>query len=232
MRKSFLFVFAFMAATTLCARAAQSDSMDCGEFDKPITTHDYTSAPSDTLQPHHLEFARPFAPSGRLKLHICRADLRVNVRPDTREIKLTVNLNTQSGSYTVANYVQTFRIQPDNGVIQLKFPKAAHATVTVTLPMGLNSDNEINLGYGDLDFNATGSSGHREINLGMGHMQLVLNKDKSYSKMEVNVGLGTLHDHRPGGSDGHFTTTKEYAGTGAGSLEINVGMGSLDIRNE
>ena len=85
---------------------------------------------------------------------------------------------------------------------------------------------------GDLDFNAAGSAGHREINVGMGHMQLLLDKDKSYSKLEVNVGLGTLHDHRPGGSDGHFTVTKEYPGTGAGSLQINVGMGSLDIRND
>jgi hypothetical protein len=229
-RKSFLFVFAFMAATTLCARAAQNDShdsMDCGEFDKPITTHEYTSSPSDILQPHHLQLTRPFAP----KLNICRADLRVNIQPNAKEIKLTVNLNTQSTNYTIANYIQTIHVQPDKGVIQLKFSKDAHASITVTLPMGLNSNNEINLGYGDLDFNATGSAGHREFNVGMGHMNLLLDKDKSYAKMAVNVGLGTLHDHRPGGSDGHFTTTKEYAGTGAGTLEINVGMGSLDIRN-
>ncbi|NYF52789.1 hypothetical protein [Tunturiibacter gelidoferens] len=232
MPKSFLFVFAFMAATTLCARAAQNDSMDCGEFDKPITTHDYTSAPSDILQPHHLEVARSFAPDGKLKLHICRADLRLNIQPDAKEIKLTITLNTQSGSYTIANYIQTLRVLPDKGVINLNFPKAAHATVTITLPMGLNSDNEINLGYGDLNFNAAGSAGHRQFNVGMGHMNLLLDKDKSYSKLEVNVGLGTLHDHRPGGSDGHFTTTKNYSGSGAGALEINVGMGSLDIRNE
>jgi len=93
-------------------------------------------------------------------------------------------------------------------------------------------DNEINLGDGDLNFNAAGSAGHREFNVGMGHMQLLLDKDKSYSKMEVNVGLGTFHDHRPGGTNGHFTISKEYAGTGSGSLEINVGMGSLDIRND
>jgi hypothetical protein len=221
-----------MAATTLCARAAQNDSMDCGENDKPLTTHDYTSSPGDILQPHHLELTRPFAPSGTLKLHICRADLRLKIQPDSKEIKLTVFLNSQANSHSITESIQTIRVQPDKGVINLNFPKEAHATVTVTLPMGLNSDNEINLGYGDLDFDATGSAGHREFNVGMGHMNLLLDKDKSYAKMEVNVGLGTLHDHRPGGSDGHFTTTKNYAGTGAGTLEINVGMGSLDIRND
>jgi hypothetical protein len=244
MSKSFWYALLLITATALTAHAVrvealtkyqaepQSDSMDCGEYDKPVTTHDYTSAPGDILQPHHLELTRPFAPSAKLKLHICRADLRMNIQPDAKEIKLTIALTPQSGSYTVADYIQTLRVQPDNGVIQLKFPKAAHATVTVTMPMGLNSDNEINLGDGDLNFDAAGSAGHREFNVGMGHMQLLLDKDKSYSKMEVNVGLGTLHDHRPGGTNGHFTISKEYAGTGSGSLEINVGMGSLDIRND
>jgi hypothetical protein len=244
MRKSFWYALTLALATTLPAHAVkviaqtksqpepQFESMDCGEFDKPITTHDYTSVSGDILQPHHLELTRPFATSGKLKLHICRADLKVNIQPDAKEMKLTVVLNSQSGSYAVADYIQTLHVQPDNGVIQLKFPKAAQASVTITMPMGRNSENEINLGYGDLDFNAAGSAGHREINVGMGHMQLLLDKDKSYSKLEVNVGLGTLHDHRPGGSNGHFTVSKEYAGTGSGSLEINVGMGSLDIRND
>jgi hypothetical protein len=211
---------------------SQSDSMDCGEFDKPLTTHNYTAAAADILQPHHLELTRPFAASATLKLHICRADLRLNIQPDSSQIKLTVQLNSESGSDKVADSIQTIRIQPEKGVINLNFPKSAHATVTVTLPMGLNSDNEINLGYGDLDFKAAGSAGHREFNVGMGHMNLLLDKDQSYSKLKVNVGLGTLHDHRPGGADGHFTVTKVYPGTGAGSLEINVGMGSLDIRND
>jgi hypothetical protein len=242
LRKSLCYALIF--AATLTAHAArpdqksqpdstsQSDSMDCGEFDKPLTTHNYTADPADFLQPHHLELTRPFAASATLKLHICRADLRVNIQPDSSQIKLTVLLNSDSGSYKVADSIQTIRIQPDKGVINLNFPKAAHATVTVTLPMGLNSDNEINLGYGDLNFNAAGSAGHREFNVGMGQMQLLLDKDKSYSTLKVNVGLGTVHDHRPGGADGHFTVTKVYPGTGAGSLEINVGMGTLDIRND
>jgi hypothetical protein len=243
-RKSLCYNLALILAATITAHAAQpnsnsqtdsksqSESMDCGDNDKPITTHDYTSAPGDILQPHRLELTRPFDASAKLKLHICRANLRINIEPDAKQIKLIVVLNSESDSYTVANYIQTIRVQPDKGVIQLKFPKAAEASVTVTMPMGQNSDNEINLGYGDLNFNAARSAGHREFNIGMGHMQLLLDQDKSYSKMEVNVGMGTLHDHRPGGSDGHFTFSKKYTGTGSGSLEINVGMGSLDIRND
>jgi hypothetical protein len=243
-RKSLCYALALILATTLAAHAAkpssdsqadskaQSESMDCGENDKPVTTHDYTSAPGDILQPHHLELTRPFAANAKLKLHVCRADLLVNIQPDAKEMKLTVVLSPQSGSYAVADYIQTLRVQPDKGVIQLKFPRAAHASVTITMPMGQNSSNEISLGYGDLNFNAAGSAGNREINVGMGHMQLLLDQDKSYLKMEVNVGMGTLHDHRPGGFDGHFTVSKNYSGIGSGSLDINVGMGTLDIRND
>jgi hypothetical protein len=242
LRKSLCYALIFAATLTAHAyqsaqksqsnQNSQSESMDCTDSDKPITTHDYTAAPADIVQPHHLELTRPFDTSAKLKLHICRADLRVNIQPGSSQIKLTVLLNSESGSYNIANYIKTIRIQPDKGVIQLNFPKGAHATVTVTLPMGLNSDNEINLGYGNLNFNAAGSAGHREFNVGMGQMDLLLDKDKSYAKMAVNIGLGTLHDHRPGGSDGHVNVTKVYPGTGAGSLEINVGMGTLDIRND
>jgi len=243
MRRPFWYALTLALATTLPAYAvkviaqtkSQSDarlqSMTCGDDDKPLTAHNYTSIPGDVLQPHHLELTRPFAPNGKLVLHVCNADLRVRTQPDAKEIKLTVELNS-SDSNNIANYIRTICIQPDRGTIQLKFPEQAHATVTITMPMGPTSDSEINLGKGDLNFYAAGGSGHREINVGMGHMQLLLDNNKNYSKMEVNVGMGSLHDHRPGGHDGHFVVSKEYAGTGSGSLEINVGMGSLDIRND
>jgi hypothetical protein len=155
-RKSLCYILALILASTITAHAAgpnstsqadsksqseSSESMDCGENDKPVTTHDYTSAPGDILQPHHLELTRPFEASAKLKLYVCRADLRMNIQPDAKEIKLTIVLDPQSGSYTVADYIQTFRVQPDKGVIQLKFPKSAHASVTITMPMGQNSDN-------------------------------------------------------------------------------------------
>jgi hypothetical protein len=231
-RKSSLFIFVFLATTPLLAQSTQNKSMNCGDDDPPLTTHDYASAPGDVLQPHHLEVKRPFAINGKMEVQICNANLRVRTTRDAREARLTADFENQPGSHPMTDYIHTLRIQPDSGAIRLRFPKGAHAIVTLTLPMGPDSNNEFNLGRGDLDFNAIGSAGRREINVGMGHMQLVLHDDRNYSKMEVNVGMGSLHDHRPGGHDGHFVVSKDYAGTGAGSLEINVGMGSLDIRNE
>jgi hypothetical protein len=228
MRKSthtnpILFTLLFAVAGITAAHAAprpssdsNSNSITCNSDDtSPVTTHDYASTPGDTLQPHHLELTRPFEPAGKLQVHICHADLRVTTQPDAKQIRLTIHFDTQSSRYNIADYIRTLNIQPANGIIQLKFPKDAHALVTLTMPMGPNSEDEFNLGQGDLTFDAAGGSGSREINVGMGHMQLLLDKDKNYSQMEVNVGMGSLHDHRPGGSDGHFVVSRSFQGNGS-----------------
>jgi hypothetical protein len=228
-RRSFFLGLALVTATTLMV---QAESMNCNNNNDVPTTHDYVAGTGDILQSRYLDLTRPFTGNGKLEVHICNANLRVVSRPDAQQIQLTADLASQYGSHTAADYIQTLRIQPDNGVIELKFPKDSHATVTLTLPMHPTSSNEINLGMGDLEFNAVGSAGGRQINVGMGHMSLTVDHDKNYSTMEVNVGMGSLHDHRPSGQDGHFVVNKEYQGSGSGSLEINVGMGSLDIRND
>ena len=232
MRRSFWYALMLVFASTLMARATQAQSMTCDDNDRRVTSHDYTSGPGDVLQPSHLELTRPFDASGTLEIHVCEANLHVQTERNAKEIKLTVELHPQSSRGNLTDYIQTLRIQPDNGIIQLKFPKEAHATVTLIMPMGPSSTSKFNLGKGDLDFNAIGSSGTREINVGMGHMRLLLDNEKSYSTMNVNVGMGSLHDHRPSGQDGHFVVSRDYQGHGSGSLDINVGMGSLDIRND
>jgi hypothetical protein len=41
--------------------------------------------------------------------------------------------------------------------------------------------------------------------------------------------MGSFHDHRPGGGSSHFIINRQYRGKGEGSLEVNVGAGSIDI---
>ena len=232
MRRFFRYVLILVFAGTFTTRASQAQSMTCNDDDRRVTTHDYVSNPGDVLQTDHLELTRPFDTGGTLEIQVCEANLHVRTERNAKEIKLTVELHPQSGHGNLADYIQTLRIAPNDGVIRLKFPKEAHAVVTLIMPMGPNSTSKFNLGKGDLDFNAIGGSGTREINVGMGHMRLLLDNEKSYSTMNVNVGMGSLHDHRPGGQDGHFVVSRDYQGHGSGSLDINVGMGSLDIRND
>jgi hypothetical protein len=45
MRKSFLFVLAFLAGSTLMAHATQAESMNCDDDDRPPSTHNYSGNP-------------------------------------------------------------------------------------------------------------------------------------------------------------------------------------------
>jgi len=215
-----------LALLSALASATQAHAMDCDN--DPPRAHDFSGQAGDVVQPQHLQMQRTFNGTGKLSVGICNADVRVLSRPSTTQLQVTVSIE---GSHEAADYVQRFHVQPQDGVVELKFPKQAHARVTLTLPMKRTSDFELNLGKGDLDFNATGASGERRINVGIGSMKLVLD-EQSYAAMQVNIGMGRLNDHRPGGQDGHFVISKAYQSTGSGEMQINIGMGSLDIRND
>ena len=77
------------------------------------------------------------------------------------------------------------------------------------------SSAEINLGHGDLNLNTLGAAGDREVNVGAGTINLITGGDRSYSALSLNIGMGTLHDHRPGGHNGHFVIARSDAGSGS-----------------
>jgi hypothetical protein len=224
-----LAVFA-MGGSVLRADDAKTGNMNCDG--QPVTDHQFQQQAGDVLEPSHLEIVRPFSGSGTLTVSICNAQLHVRTRPDAKELKLSVVVDGKSADKPAVDYIHILQIAPDHGVIHLNFPGDSHAVVTLTAPMSKGLESEFNLGKGDLDFDAIGSAGGRQINVGYGHAKLLVEGDKSYSGMEVNIGMGSLHDHRPGGRDGHFVVSRNYSGSGEGSLEINVGMGSLDIAQE
>ena len=226
MRVMFLAGFIVSVGLACYAAPAVAESNNCNG-DTP-TVHEYDQQPTDTVQARHLEMIRAFTGTGKLAVDICNADVRVLTRPGAQnQLELTVNLD--SGSHPARDYIRSFRVQPQDGTVKLQFPSGSHARVTITVPLEGGSDFQLNLGKGDLDFEAAGSAGSRQINVGLGSMKLLVGA-KSYSSMQVNIGLGTLHDHRPNQQNGYFVVSREYQAGGDGSIEINVGMGSLDIR--
>lgn len=218
---------ALMVIVPIRAEQKNSDNLTCDG--RPIVERQFQPQAGDEVDPRHLEFTRPFTGQGKLSVSVCDADLYVRTSPNAKEMKLMVQMSSQPGGHAAADYVHIFHVDPDDGVIHLRFAKDAHASVTLVVPMTTGSKNEFNLGRGELIFDAVGSSGQREFNVGMGHMKLLVDGDKSYSGMEVNIGMGSLHDYRQAGRGGHFVVSRNYSGSGDGSLEINVGMGSLDI---
>jgi hypothetical protein len=227
-------VFTLMVLATGTAMRAdntKTDNLSCDGEPVSVADRQYQQEAGDVLEPRHLEIARPFTGTGSLNVSVCNAQLRVRTRPDAKDLKVSVELGDKSDK-PAADYIHILRVVPDNGVIHLKFPNNSHAVVTLTVPMNKGLESQFNLGKGDLNFDAIGSAGERQINVGYGHAKLLVEGDKSYSDMQVNIGMGSLHDHRPGGHDGHFVVSKSYSGSGVGSLQVNVGMGSLDIAQE
>jgi|GEM_PF-6667115 hypothetical protein len=218
--------------TVLHARADQKPMDDANCNGRPAAEQQFHPQSGDVLGPRHLELVRPFSGNGKLTFSVCHAEVHVRSNPRATELKLTVDIGSGPNGHPAADYIHVFRVDPEHGEINLKFPKDTHAVVTLIAPMHEGSHDEFNFGMGPVNFDAVGSAGHREINVGMGHINLLLDGDKDYSSMEVNIGMGSLHDHRPGGHNGHFVVSRDYSGTGKDHMEINVGMGSMDISQE
>jgi hypothetical protein len=223
-------VLALIVLGTGMTRADQkkTDNMNCDGEPVAVADREYQQQPGDVLEPGHLDISRPFTGTGRLSVNVCNARLVVRTKPDTKEVRVSVELENKIDK-PASDYIHIFRVDPQHATLHLKFPPHSHATVTLTVPLNQGLESEFNLGRGDLNFDAIGSAGDRTINVGYGHAKLSVEGDKSYSGMQVNIGMGSLHDHRPGGHDGHFVVSRNYSGSGAGSLQVNVGMGSLDI---
>ena len=215
-----------LCGVVLCGMSvtARADTNNCGE--PPGPSH-YVAQSGDTEDAQHLAVERTFTGQGKLELNVCSGELRIE-RGHGDKLKLRIETGAQP-SMKMRAYVKTLDVAGDHATISLEFPHNLHPVVVLELPSSASLSSEINLGAGKLYFDADGIHGDREVNLGAGEANLAMLGDRGYASFEANVGLGSFHDHRPGGTSSHFIISREYQGKGEGSLEVNVGAGSIDI---
>lgn len=206
---------------------AQAENNNCGE--PPDPSH-YVAQSGDTEDAQHLAVERDFTGQGRLEFNMCSGELRIERGHGD---KLTLRIETGSApALKMRAYVKTLDVAADHVTISLEFPHKSHAVVVLELPSSTSLNSQINLGAGKLVFDADGVKGDREINLGAGDAHLGMVGDRDYASFEANVGMGSFHDHRPGGGSSHFIISRQYQGKGEGTLQVNVGAGSIDIDPE
>lgn len=220
-RRAWLWVACCLVAGAITARA---DTHSCGE--PPEQSH-YVAQSGDTEDAQHFAAARAFNGEGKLELNVCSGELHIE-RGQGDRLKLRIEVGT-APPLKMRAYVKTFDIANGNATISLEFPRRLHPVVVLELPSTSSLKSEINLGAGKVYFDAVGVKGDRELNLGAGSAHLSMSGDHDYAKFEANVGMGSFHDHRPGGASSHFIISREYHGAGEGRLEMNVGAGSIDI---
>ncbi|RZU40516.1 hypothetical protein [Edaphobacter modestus] len=68
--------------------------------------------------------------------------------------------------------------------------------------------------------------------MGVGKVTIYLRGTEEYSELQANVGMGSFHDRRPGGTSAHLGTKQVFRGKGTGQIAANVGVGSIELRPE
>jgi hypothetical protein len=205
--------------------AARAENNNCGE--PPEKSH-YVAIDADSEDAQHLVAERPFTGEGQFELNVCAGEVRVQ-RGHGDKLRLLISTEEKVPSGKMSDYVHTLDVSANHATISLQFPRRLHALVVVELPSSKALKSEINLGAGKLVFHGEQVKGDRELNVGAGQTVLMLAGDRDYAHFEANVGLGSLHDNRQGGSSAHFVVSREFSGKGTGGLEANVGAGSIDI---
>ena len=222
-RWAYLVMFTALTASA-AGTLARAESQDCGEPPGPTS---YVAQRGDTEDAQHIAMERSFAGQGKLELDMCSGELHIKQGHGDR---LTLHIETSSNpDLKMRAYVKTLDVAGDHATISLQFPHKVHPVVVLELPSTTSLKSEINLGAGKFYLDADGIKGDREVNLGAGDAYLTMADDRGYASFEANVGMGSFHDHRPGGRNSHFIISRSYQGKGDGSLEVNVGAGSIDI---
>ena len=203
---------------------ARAENNNCSE--RPDPSH-YVAQSGDVEDAQHMTVERTFTGQGRLELNMCSGELRIE-RGHGDKLKLRIETR-DTPSLKMRAYVKTLDVSADHATISLAFPHKLHPVVVLEVPSTVSLKSEINLGAGKFYFDAGGVKGDREVNLGAGEAHLTMVGDRDYANFQANVGMGSFHDHRPGGGSSHFIISRKYQGKGEGSLEVNVGAGSIDI---
>jgi hypothetical protein len=225
-QKPMVLLSCLLAVGLLLAEAAfaeEHDSMNC-----PGTlpaTH-ATPADGDQNSVSHLQLSRKIEAGAEFDLDVCAADVIVTGSSDGM-FRVTVDIGRPSPEHTAIDYLQTLDVMPHDVKLRLHLFHHLRARVTIEVPV-TTPELTANLGRGDLTLVADRIGGDRKINVGYGHVDLQGNAD-AYESLNVNVGLGSMHDNRPEGQSHHLIVSRSFEGTGKGSIEMNVGMGRVDL---
>jgi hypothetical protein len=203
---------------------ASAENNNCGEPPDPSR---YVVQPGDTEDAQHLRVERVFDGRGRLELNMCSGELRIE-RGNGDHLKLRIETGS-APSLKMRAFVKTLDVAGDHATISLQFPHKLHTIVVLELPSTATLSSEINLGAGRFYMDADGIKGNRQVNVGAGEAHLSVVADRDYADFTANIGMGSFHDHRPGGRSSHFIVSRSYQGKGEGKLEVNVGAGSIDV---
>jgi hypothetical protein len=195
--------------------------MDCTKSsDKPATL-----TAGDESSARHFKVSRKISAEAPVDLDICAADVTVKAGHDDT-LNVIVNFDGAAPK-AAADYLKALDISPQAVGVKLYLPKTPRAKVQIVLP-GTIPKLKINLVRGNLTFETDRIAGERSINVISGDVDILANPD-AYANLHSSVLMGSFYDRRTHESS-HGTTSKSLAGTGKGSIDINVVRGNVDLK--
>jgi hypothetical protein len=226
-QKPVVLLYSLLAVSFLLTANAFADDHDSMSCPGTLPATHATLADGDQNSGSHLQVSRKIDAGAEFDLDICAADVTLTGSPDN-VFRVTVDLENPSQQHTPGDYLQKLDVTSFHVKLQLHLMQALHAKVTIELPAA-PPELTANLGRGDLTLIADRIGGKQEnINVGYGRVEFQGNAD-AYENLQVNIGLGSLHDHRRDGQSHHFIVARSFEGTGKGSIDVNVGMGRVDL---
>jgi hypothetical protein len=217
-----------LAGVLAASQRCLADSDTCDASSRPAT---YRPAPGDHADSTSVVAMRRFTGIGDVQINVNRGELHVEHALAGEELR--VRISSSNSDVDLPKALRRFDTADGNAAIDVCIAKKDHAVVTVYLPSSAHLKSEINLGAGTLVLRADGVQGDRQVNVGAGEMKVFLAGDHNYASMEANVGFGRLLDHRAGSKSGNSygVTARTLTGSGTGTIQLNVGAGSLELES-
>ena len=212
--------FCLLGAASVC----HGESGDCGGG-HAIT---YQPGRGDVADHRHVVAARSFSGAGVVHINLNRGELHLE-RAQTNGL-LQVEISSSRPDSQLVRSLRRFDTGNGNAALDICAEEEDHVVVTVWLPTSTDLKSEINLGAGTMVLHADGIAGDRQVNLGAGTMQVYLAGDHNYASLRMNVGFGHLVDRRSNGRGSYGITSRTLTGTGSGTIELNVGAGTLELK--
>jgi hypothetical protein len=204
--------------------SAQNQSMDCSSA--PSRTHT-ALVKSDENTPTHLKVTRKIQIGVPVDLEVCDADLTIKGSKD-EFVRIAVVVENNSAGSLLGNYLETLDLTSQSATVKLHLPKHFPAKVIIEVPSAVPT-LKLNLVRGDLSFETDRIRGERKINVVSGHVDMLANAD-TYKNLNINILMGSFHDHRTDGEQAHGMISKSLSGTGRGSIDLSVVKGTVDMR--
>ena len=188
----------------------------------------YRQEDSDVLTATRFEAERPVGHAAKLILGVCNGEVHILPAQTPGMLKITVQLGASlHHEQTPKSYLQKFEISPELADIEWKLPSHSRPEIYVYLPEDANLD--LNVGNSQLE--VKGNRGNKRLDVGRGKARLyVASGNTDFSRITVDVAMGSFADLRPEGKENHkIPLHEEIQGSGASTATVSAAMGKVEI---